>query len=128
MTVLFTDIPHTLDALRLAAALGHGLNAKIQILVPVVVPWPMDLAQTPVSHAHLERRLTTTANGAAVPTRIQIVHCRDREEAIEQSLGPHSIVIVGWRRRRLFDRTGRLVKRLRALGHHVVSAGTGKGD
>jgi hypothetical protein len=128
VTVLFTDVCHTLDALRLAATLGSGLNAKIRILVPVVVPWPLELDRAQVDSAHLERRLTTFADGAAVPTRISIVYCRDREQAIARYLDPHSIVVIGWSRRRLFDGTGRLARRLRALGHHVVPAGTRKGN
>jgi hypothetical protein len=127
VTVLFTDVPHTLDALRLAATLGRGLDSKIQILVPVVVPWPLALTEPPVSPVHFERRLTTIANGTSVPTRISIVHCRDRAEAIESCLEPHSIVVIGWRRRRLFDKTRRLAERLKALGHHVVTAAATKG-
>jgi hypothetical protein len=82
----------------------------------------MTLADAPISHAHLKRRLTTIAEGAAIPTHIVIVNCRDRERAIEGSLDPHSIVIIGWQRRRLFDATARLVERLRAKGHHVLAA------
>jgi hypothetical protein len=116
ITVLFTDVPHTLDALRLAATLGNGLAARIRILVPVVVPWPLTLAEAPISHAHLMRRLTTIAEGAAIPTHIVVVNCRDRERAIEGSLDPNSIVSIGWQRRWLFDATGRLVERLRGEG------------
>jgi hypothetical protein len=127
VTVLFTDVPHTLDALSHAAVLSGNLNAKLRILVPVIVPYPLDLEEAPIDQRHLERRLTTVANGVGIPTRLNVVHCRDREQAVEKCLEPHSIVVIGWRRRFLFDRTARLARRLRKLGHHVVIAGIRKG-
>jgi hypothetical protein len=128
VTVLFTDVPHTLDALSHAATLTGNLNATLRILAPVVVPYPLPLTEAPVNRRHLERRLTTVANGVHIPTRITIVHCRDSAQAIEQCLEPHSIIVIGWRKRWPFDRTAPLIKRLTNLGHHVVIAPPRKGD
>ena len=128
VTVLFTDVPHTLEALRQAALLGSSLHASLRILMPVVVPYPLGLSESPVDSSVLQRRLNTVAEGIAIPTQINIVHCRDRAEAVEKCLEPHSIVVVCWRRRWLLDKTARLAERLTTLGHHVIAARTAKGD
>jgi hypothetical protein len=128
VTVLFTDVLNTLNSLCHAATLSGNLNASLRILAPVVVPYPLALTQAPVNKRYLERRLTTVANGARVPTRIDIVYCRDRVQGIEQCLEPHSIVIIGWRKRWPWDTTARLVKRLIKSGHHVITAAAREGD
>jgi hypothetical protein len=128
VTVLFTDVPHTLAALRQAAGLGSSLHASIRILMPIVVPYPLGLSESPVDSRILHRRLTTVAKGVGIPTWINVVYCRDREETIEKCLDPHSIVVVCWRKRWLFNTTGRLAKQLTMLGHHVIAAETAKGD
>lgn len=120
VTVLFTDVPHTLAALRHAGELGSSLHASLRILVPVVVPYPLDLSHSPIDSRYACRRLTTITRGVGIPTRVELVHCRDREEAVEKTLQPHSVVVMCWRKRRFFDRTSRLVRRLSACGHHVV--------
>lgn len=129
--MLFTDVSHTLTALRQAADLGDSLHASIEILMPVVVPWPLPLSEPPVDTAVLRRRLMTKAGSAGVagvPVRINLVHCRDRNEAIEKRLGLRSIVVMCWRPRWLFDPTMRFARRLARLGHHVIAAHPAKGD
>jgi hypothetical protein len=122
VTVLFTDVAHTLSALRQAASLSGSLHASLRILMPIVVPYPLDLADSPVRTKTLCRRLLTIAEGVGIPTRINMVYCRDRNEAVERCLEPHSIIVVSWRKRWLFDRTSRLTRRLTRLGHHVIAA------
>jgi hypothetical protein len=128
VTVLFTDVPHTLSALREAAKLGNRLHASLQILMPVVVPYPLELMDSPVHSRFLQRRLVTVVEGAGIPTRIHIAYCRDRDEAVKRSLPPNSIVVVCWRRFPLFDSMQRLTKCLTKLGHHVVAAPMVKGS
>jgi hypothetical protein len=120
VSVLFTDVPHTLTALRHAGTLSSSLHASLRILVPVVVPYPLDLSASPIDSRYVCRRLTTLAEAGGVPTRIEIVNCRDRGEAVEKALAPHSIVVMYWRKRRFFDRTSALARKLSALGHQVV--------
>jgi hypothetical protein len=128
VTVLFTDVPHTLTAVRQAASLGSSLNASLRILMPVIVPYPLALSEPPVDCRILHGRLRTVAEGADIPTRIDVVYCRDRAEAAEKCLEPHSVVVVCWRKRWLFDSNAGLVKRLSRRGHHVITARRAKGD
>jgi hypothetical protein len=118
--VVYTDVRHTLTALRHASQLGNSLHASLRIVVPVVVPYPLDLASPPVDSRIVSRSLKTVANGTRIPTLIHFLYCRDRENAVERSLQPHSIVVICWRKRWLFDRTSGLARRLATLGHQVV--------
>jgi hypothetical protein len=99
VTVVYTSVSETATALERAGELGSRLHASLQILVPVVVPYPLDLASPPVDGRIATRRLKTVANGTGIPTLIHFVYCRIREEAVERSLPPHSIVVICWRRR-----------------------------
>jgi len=128
VTVLFTDVPHTLSALRQAASLGSSLHASLRILMPIVVPYPLPMSEPPVNERVLRRRLVTVAEGVGLPTRIDIVYCRDCAEAVENYLEPHSVVVVCWRKRWLFDRIGSLANHLSRLGHHVIAAQRAKGN
>jgi hypothetical protein len=120
VTVLFTDVPHTLAALRRAGALSSSLHASLRILVPVVVPYPLDVAASPVDTHHVCRRLSTVAEGVSIPTRVEIVQCRDRDEAVERSLTPNSVIVMCWRKRWFLDPCSRLARKLSASGHQVV--------
>jgi hypothetical protein len=120
ITVLFTDVPHTLAALRHAGELGTSLNASLRILVPVVVPYPLELSPTATGGVATSRSLKTLASDVGIPTLIYMIYCRDREDALERNLAPHSIVVLCWRRRWPFDTTRRLARRLTRRGHQVV--------
>ena len=122
VTVLFTDVMHTLSALRRAAILGRSLHASLRILMPIVVPYPLALSESPVDSRILQRRLTTIAEGTGIPTRIHVVYSRDRDEAVKKCLTPNSVIVMGFQRRWLFDRTASLARKLTKLGHQVIAA------
>jgi hypothetical protein len=120
VTVLFTDVPHTLAALRHAGALSCSLHAWLRIVVPVVVPDPLDLTSSPSASKVVCRRLTTVVQGFGIPTLVNVVYCRDREEPVKKSLDKHSIVVICWRKKWIFDPMRGLARRLTKLGHQVV--------
>jgi hypothetical protein len=93
----------------------------LRILVPVVVPYPLELGRPPVDRATMVRRLRTIASGIDVPTTIEMIHCRDREQALEQALAANALAVIGWRRRRFLDPVAGLVEKLRKKGVHVVT-------
>jgi hypothetical protein len=122
--VLFTDVPSTMSALRTAGQLAEGLSARIRLLALHCVPYPLAVDQPPVSVGFLDQRYRAMTNGCTLETAIEIFLCRDRWEALKSRLHPASVVIVGWRGRwwRPWWLTpeDRLVRKLRAEGHHVV--------
>ena len=121
VAVVYTSVRRTLSALRSAAGLARGLNARIQLAVPEVVPFPAQLDQPPVDSAFTERKFRTLAEESEIETRVVICRCRDWDEAVLECLKRRSVVVVGvapswWRSRR----ERRLARILRARGHHVV--------
>jgi hypothetical protein len=123
VVVLFTTAPATQIALRSAAKLADGLSAKIRLLVPSVVPYPLPLNQPPVSPQVFQRRLRDLAQQASVPCAIDIRLCRDQWDAVVQALTARSLVVIG-RRPRWWQRSERkLAERLLRDGHQIAYAG-----
>ena len=60
------------------------------------------------------------ASDSRVETRVSIYLCRDLLEILQSVLKPHSLVVVGSRKRWWPTREKRLARKLRALGHQVV--------
>lgn len=118
--VIFTSVDATLQALKEAGNLAHQLNGRIMLVAPQVVPYPLPLTSPPVLLDWNERRLRVIANQSEVETIVRIYLCRDRWQALEQVLRPHSVVVVGGRKRWWPTRESRLARRLRHAGHEVI--------
>jgi hypothetical protein len=123
VVVLHTDVTQTLQSLKAAALLAHGLAARIRLLVLEVVPYPLPLDQPPVSLPFTRRRFRTLAANASVETSVDIHLVRDREKTIESVLEPHSVIVIGAPKAWWPNAQSRLAKRLERLGHQVVYAG-----
>lgn len=120
ISVVFTSVKWTLNALRQAGALAQGLKARITLIVPQIVPYPLPLESPPVLLDFNERRFITIANENRIETTIRIYLCRDRAELLSTVLRPHSLVLLGGRKRWLPTQELRLAKRLRRIGHEVM--------
>ena len=121
LTVLFTSVPATLDALRQGARLAHQLGARIRVLVPFVVPYPLDLDKPRVSPEFRLRHFRTVCEDQSVETSIEVRMCRDAQQCIQQTLLPHSLVLIGGRKVLWpFTREKRLAHGLKRAGHEVV--------
>jgi hypothetical protein len=120
--VLFDGIRSTLAALRTAARLADGLSARIRLLVPHVVPYPLPLERPSVPSAFLSARFRTLAEQSAIDTDVDIRFCRNAWEGLLSALPPHSLIVVGNRPRWWPTRSARLAERLRREGHSVVLA------
>ena len=88
-------------------------------------PLPMD--EAPIGHCHTVRSLRTIAGATSVATRVNVIYCRDRADALRSLLKPDSVLILAWKERWLFDGTSRLVSDLRREGYHVIVVGETKG-
>ena len=122
--VIFTLVNATLQALKEAGKLAHQLNGRIMLVAPQVVPYPLPLTSPPVLLDWNERRLRVIADESAVETIVRIYLCRDRWQALEHVLRPHSLVVVGGPKRWWPTRESRLARRLRRAGHEVILAKT----
>lgn len=121
VNVICTHLDETLAALRAAGRLACNLHAEIDLLVPHVVPYPLDLRHPPVSGDFLTRRFQTLADGQKVPTSVNVILCRERESAWKQALKPHSLVVIGRRKHWWKPGDSRLARALRRQGHEVIS-------
>src|SRR5690242_19970056 len=80
--VAFTSIRSTLVALKEAGALASSLDARLTLLVPQVVPYPLPLERPPVLVEFNEKRFRVIASTSPVQTSVQIYLCRDAAQAL----------------------------------------------
>lgn len=120
ITVLFTDIQHTLDALKIAGQLAHDLHSDIRLVVPQVVPYPLPLTTPPVMLEFTERRFRVIAAEQATDVHVEIYLCRDVNEMLGHALSPNSTVIIGGAENWWPTTEKRLARRLRRQGHEVI--------
>ena len=120
IAVVFTSVEATLAALKEAGALASSLGARITLLVPQIVPYPLALETPPVLIEFNERRFRLIASRSPVETTVQIYLCRDGLETLTNVLSPGSIVVIGGRKRWWPTREKKLARYLRRAGHEVV--------
>jgi hypothetical protein len=120
ISVVFTSVAATLAALKQAGSLANRLGAHITLVVPQIVPRPLPLDSPPVLVDWNENRFRTIASETPVDTAVQIYLCRDRWETLASVLKPHSLVVIGGRKRWWPTAESRLANKLRKAGHEVV--------
>jgi len=120
IAVVFTSIDATLAALKEAGTLASSLGARITLLVPQVVPYPLPLESPPVLLVFNERRFRVIASESPVATNVQIYLCRDPFEALASVLSPGSLVVLGGPKHWWPTSEKSLARKLRRAGHEVV--------
>jgi hypothetical protein len=120
ITVVFTSVESSVAALKKAGSLADSLGARITLVVPQLVPYPLPLDNPPVQSEWNENRLEALASACPVETSVVIYLCRDRLRMLKSVLQSGSIVVVGCRNsaRRASDMT--LARELQDLGHVVM--------
>ena len=86
IAVVFTSVEATLAALKEAGNLANSLGARIKLVVPQVVPYPLPLETPPVLVEFNENRFRVMASESPVETSVQIYLCRDRFETLTSVL------------------------------------------
>ena len=124
ISVIFTSVASTLKALKKAGALATSLGARITVVVPQVVPYPLQLESPPVLIDWNERRFRVIADQSPVETTVRIYLCRDCLETLASVLNSRSIVVLGARKRWWPTAESRLAHSLRKAGHEVIVAET----
>jgi hypothetical protein len=120
ISVVFTSVDTTLAALKEAGSLASSLGGRITLIVPQIVPYPLPLARPPVLVDFNERRLRVIASDCRVETSVSVYLCRNPLETLKSVLKPHSLVVVGSRKRWWPTAEKRLAAQLRRAGHEVV--------
>jgi hypothetical protein len=120
ITVIFTSVAATVAALKKAGSLAESLGARITLVVPQIVPYPLPLTSPPVLLEFHEKRFREIATESPVDIRVQLYLCRDGLEMLRKALKPHSLVIVGGRKRFWPTREKTLARKLGRAGHEVI--------
>lgn len=120
ITVVFTTIPATLMALQRGGELARQLDARIRVVVPHIVPYPLPIDRAPVDPEIKIRCFRAISVDAAIEIQIDLRLCRDAQGAIMQSLCPRSVVLIGGRKCWWPTREKHLAQVLRLAGHHVI--------
>ena len=126
--MLFTTVVGTLGALREAARLAHQLSARIRILVPHVVPYPLPIDRPRVEPEFRLRQFQTLCQQEPIETRIDVRLCRNAHHCILDSLPADSVIVIGgcggwWPLS--YERC--LARRLRSAGYQIVPVGQSQG-
>ena len=121
ISVVFTSVESTLMALKEAGCLASSLGARITLLAPQLVPYPLPLESPPVPVEFNERRFRVITGKSPVETSVHIYLCRDRFQMLRSVLAPGSILILGGRTRRWWPtRDEALARKLRRAGFEVI--------
>jgi len=120
VAVVFTSVESTLLALKEAGTLANSLSARITLMVPQVVPYPLPLESPPVLVEFNEQRFRVIASESLVETAVQIYLCRDRLEMLLGTLSPNSLVVIGGRKKWWPTTEKLMARRLRQAGHKVI--------
>jgi hypothetical protein len=128
IAVIFTAVEPILAALKHAGVLARNLGARLSLVVPQVVPYPMPLHSPPVPLDFNERRVRVIAGQSRVETNVPVLLCRDRLETLKATLKPHSLVVVGGRKTWWPTAEKKLAKKLRRAGHEVIFSEIERGE
>jgi hypothetical protein len=106
-------------ALKRTGTLAESLGARITLVVAQVVPYPLALTSPPVLLDFQERRFREIAAESPVDIRVQLYLCRDELETLKRVLKPHSLIVIGGRRRWWPTSEQKLARKLQT-GHEVI--------
>src|SRR5580693_10795128 len=118
LVVPFTTPELTRVALDAANRMGGGLNATLRLVKVQVVPFPLDLAQSPVYIDFLKEQLAQFHSDLPLTGEIRLA--REFEAGLLGSLGRDSVVILATPKRPWRTRNERLAASLRRAGHKVI--------
>jgi hypothetical protein len=122
VTVVFTDMRSTLEALKTAAGFAEDLDVRVRLVVLQIVPYALPLDVPPVPIELKERQFGSLVSNLMVDTRVDICLCRNKREGLLRALKPHSLVVLGKRKAWWSIESRRLFSLLTRNGHKVVVA------
>ena len=123
ITVVFTTYKRTQAALRKAGSLAKGLGARIRLDSAFEVPLHFPLDKPPVLIEVLEQRhvnMVKESRVEAEEVEIDLFLCPDQKACLKDALKEHSLVVVGGRPRRWWNKARRVERWLRRMGKQVV--------
>ena len=120
--VIFTDAPGTLAALQMAEGLAQKLEAHIRLLMPYEVPYTLPLTKPAVPVEFVAGQIRDLACNTRLEVAAHIYLCRDKRRTLKLLLRPHSLIVVGGKKRWWPTSAQKLARTLQKDGHQVVFA------
>jgi len=126
--VVATTVEGTRAALTAGVPLARGSRARLVVLVPQIVPYPLAVDGPADATVFAERRYRDLVHEADGDAEIRICLCRTPQDVLHL-IPPASIVVVGGPSGALLaSREERLAHHLTRLGHHTVFAAATRGS
>jgi hypothetical protein len=107
-------------ALATAIPLARGLRARLVLLVPQIVPYPLPVDGPAGATAFVERRYSDLVHEMEGEAAIRILLCRTVSDVLPLIPPAATIVVGGESGSVLPSREERLRRRLMHLGHRVI--------
>jgi len=120
VNVIFTTNSGTLAALELASRLGANLGVCPNVLMLYAVPYALPLEKPAVSIGFLEERIRGVTRVSPMKITARIYLCRDPKRSLHQILQPHSLIVIGGKKRWWPTKEQRFARMLRKEGHEVI--------
>ncbi len=120
ISVVFTDVATTRCAVETVRRLAQGFPARISILVPQVIPYPLPLDQPAVPVSFTREALRKIFESEDAELSLTVFLCRDRMEAIRAAVPAGSLLAIGAASRHWWNSAARLSRRLERSGYRVI--------
>jgi hypothetical protein len=120
--VLFTTHAGTVAALKSASRLGAHLGARPKILMLYPVPYTLPLEKQAVPEGFLENEVRALKRDFPEELSVRICLCRHPRQGLREALEPHSLILMGGKKRWWPTEEQWLAWRLRKDGHEVIFA------
>jgi hypothetical protein len=120
VNVLVTRERATLSALKRAGHLSHQLGARIKVIVPQIVPFPLQLTRPTIQPEFMARKARAIVDCSILQAEIRVCLCRRPLDAVISVLKPHSLILVGGRKRLWPTSEELLAKQIERQGHQVI--------
>lgn len=125
--VLATTDDGTRAALAAGVPLARGSHARLVILVPQIVPYPLDVDGPTDATTFVERRYRDLLREVGGEAEIRVCLCRTPREVMQAIPLASTVVVGGASGGVLASREERMARQLTRLGHHTVFAAVSSG-
>ena len=121
LCVIATTDTGTRLALTTARDLSQGLNLRVVLLVPHIVPHALPLEHPADPVTFTEARFRRLAEDTGTDILVRVCICRPETASLEAMLPRQATVLIGGTYRRWWrSQEQRLARRLTTLGHRVL--------
>jgi len=118
--VLFTTHAGTVAALKMASQLSANLGARPKLLMLYAVPYTLPLGKRALPDGFLENRVHALQRDFPEEISTDIHLCRHPRQGLGEALPPHSLIVLGGRKRWWPTPEQRLAEFLHSGGHQVI--------